>query len=142
MAERLCEYSALGVIDDGTLPNEPEFAGRCTCRAIVTIRDGRFPVHYPGIHDFTGGCDCTPCSQQRAAWASVNAALDQHGDGPEYRAAWDNWAALSNGPESPLAESRGSETPPTDVQRIAPKVATSPEPVNGLDTSVRGGGTP
>lgn len=31
---------------------------------------------------------------REAAWARMNAILDEHGDGPEYRAAWEKWRCL------------------------------------------------
>lgn len=32
--------------------------------------------------------------EQRIAWERVNWAADMYGDGPEYRKAWADWAAL------------------------------------------------
>lgn len=41
----LCGKSGLGVIDDGTLPQEPEFLAVCDCGRTVTVANGRIEWH-------------------------------------------------------------------------------------------------
>lgn len=42
-----CEYSGLGVYIDG-----PRIIkARCTCGAVVTVVDGRIPVHQQGVDE-------------------------------------------------------------------------------------------
>lgn len=45
-----CEYSGLGLIDDG-LPKARDFGARCSCGAVVTVVNGRIPMHDVGVDE-------------------------------------------------------------------------------------------
>lgn len=44
----LCNYSLLGLIDQGELPEQREFKAHCTCGAYVLVTDGQIPAHAVG----------------------------------------------------------------------------------------------
>lgn len=49
MPATLCPYSGLGVYDDGSLPPQPQFKGRCSCGAVIVVDHGRIGEHVKGM---------------------------------------------------------------------------------------------